>query len=145
MSWRSRARPAAIAVLMAASLLGGGQAKAQAASSATTSHSIAPPRGATRVLAIGSLTAKATAEALPAVLEREVPATLQLYLQGSIDDWYAKPDQTGVVFILNVTTVDEARALLDPLPLGRAGMMTFTLTPIGPLRPLGILLGQKVR
>ncbi|KAA0070020.1 hypothetical protein CIW50_27865 [Tardiphaga sp. P9-11] len=97
-------------------------------------------RPVTRVLAIGTLTSKATAAALPAILAREVPATLKLYLDGKISDWYAKPDQTGVVFLLNVTTVDAAKAVLDPLPLGQAGMMTFELTPLGPLQPLGALL-----
>jgi len=100
----------------------------------------AKPGLVTRVLAVGNLTPKATAQALPAVLAREVPATLELYLAGKIDGWYAKPDQTGVVFILDVTTVEAAKALLDPLPLGQAGMMTFELTPIGPLQPLGRLL-----
>lgn len=97
----------------------------------------------TRVMAIGSLTAKATPEDLRSVLEREVPATLKLYLAGHIDDWYARTDRNGVVFILNVTTVAEARALLDPLPLGRAGMMTFEFTPLGPLRPLAKLLPRS--
>jgi hypothetical protein len=98
------------------------------------------PPVVTRVLAIGHLTAKATPAALPAVLAREVPATLALYLAGRIDSWYATADQTEVVFLLNATTPAEAHALLDPLPLGQAGMMTFTFTPVGPLRPLGLLL-----
>ena len=105
----------------------------------------AGPRPVTRVLAIGNLTPKATPAALPAVLAREVPATLELYLAGKIDGWYAKPDQTGVVFILNVTTVEAAKALLDPVPLGQAGMMTFELTPLGPLLPLGRLLPPKAK
>jgi hypothetical protein len=103
------------------------------------------PRLVTRILAVGNLTAKATAADLPQVLDREVPATLKLYLAGKIDAWYAKPDLTGVVFILNVTSVDEARALLEPLPLGQAGMMTFELTPLGPLQPLGLLLRQPAK
>ncbi|MGT2440737.1 hypothetical protein ACU4GH_38685 [Bradyrhizobium betae] len=106
---------------------------------------VAKPGLVTRVLAVGNLTSKATAQALPAILAREVPATLELYLAGKIDGWYAKPDQTGVVFILDVTTVEAAKALLDPLPLGQAGMMTFELTPIGPLQPLGRLLSPAAK
>ena len=116
------------------------QVPAQSAGRPATAPADAAQHRATRVLAVGSLTAKATGASLPPVLEREVPATLALYLGGKIDAWYAKPDQTGVVFILNVTTVAEARALLEPLPLGQAGMMTFDLTPIGPLQPLSLLL-----
>lgn len=119
-----------------------GAALAQSASPAPSAD---PQPIATRVLAVGSLTAKATSTVLPAVLEREVPATLRLYLAGSIDDWYARTDQAGVVFILNVTTVAQAKALLDPLPLGQAGMMTFEYTPLGPLRPLGMLLRRTAK
>ena len=36
----------------------------------------------------------------------------------------------------------EAHKLLEDLPLGRAGMMTFKLIPMGPLRPLGLLLPE---
>ncbi|MGI4763578.1 MAG: hypothetical protein ACRYGP_00665 [Janthinobacterium lividum] len=121
-------------------LLSPSQVPAQSAGQPATAPADMAQHRATRVLAVGSLTAKATGASLPPVLEREVPATLALYLAGKIDAWYAKPDQTGVVFILDVATVAEARALLDPLPLGQAGMMTFDLTPIGPLQPLGLLL-----
>ncbi|MDA9521312.1 hypothetical protein XI06_13260 [Bradyrhizobium sp. CCBAU 11434] len=105
--------------------------------------SVAAQHHTTRVLAIGKLTEKAKSADLPEVLSREVPATLELYLRGKIADWYATAEQTEVVFLLNVTSVEEARALLEPLPLGQAGMMTFDLTPIGPLLPLGRLLKAK--
>lgn len=99
----------------------------------------------TRILAIGTLTKRASPTTVPQVLQDEVPATLRLYLAGKIDAWYAKTDQTGVVFILDVRSIVEAHALLDPLPLGRAGMMSFEFIPLGPLRPLGILLHQPAK
>jgi hypothetical protein len=46
------------------------------------------------------------------------------------------------VFLMNVTDPAEARALLERLPLGRAGMMTFQYIPMGPLWPLGLLLRE---
>jgi len=128
---------ATIGALVLAMMVGTG---ATAAKAADTPGAAGKPGLVTRVLAVGNLTSKATPEALPAVLAREVPATLELYLAGKIVGWYARPDQTGVVFILDVTTVEAAKALLDPLPLGQAGMMTFELTPLGPLQPLGRLL-----
>jgi hypothetical protein len=42
---------------------------------------------------------------------------------GKIDQWYYKTDKTGVVFIMNLSDAGEARALLEGLPLGQAGMM----------------------
>jgi hypothetical protein len=97
----------------------------------------------TKLLAIGSLTPNANAAALKPILPSEVRETVQLYLAGKLDQWFAKQDQTGVVFILNVTDPKEARELLEKLPLGRAGLMEFQLIPLGPLRPLGVLLSKS--
>jgi hypothetical protein len=55
---------------------------------------------------------------------------------------YYKTDETGVVFILNLSNVGEARALLEELPLGQAGMMEFELISLGPPKPLGLLLAE---
>ena len=95
----------------------------------------------TKLLAIGSFTAGATPEAWKPLVPAEMRQTALLYLSGKIDQWYVKPDQSGVVFVLNVTEPADAKALLDPLPLGRAGLMTFQFIPLGPLSPLRTLLG----
>lgn len=73
----------------------------------------------------------------------EVRDTLRLYLAGKLDQWFVRRDQNGVVFLLNVTTVAEAQALLDKLPLGEAKLMEFDLIPLGPLTPLGLLLPEN--
>ena len=100
---------------------------------------------ATRVLAIGSFTEKAmnAAKRLP-VMTKEVPATLRLYLLGKIEQWFIKPDLSGPVFIMNATTAEEARELLDELPLGLEKMMNFELIPLGPLTPLRLLLNDQL-
>jgi len=98
-----------------------------------------------KIIAIGSLTEKALqAEKSErfAVLQKEVPATVQLYLEGKIDNWFVKVDGNGVVFIMNVNTVEEAHSVLEALPLGLAGLMEFNLIPVGPLSPLRLLLNQ---
>jgi hypothetical protein len=95
----------------------------------------------TKVMAIGQLTEKGkTAGNFIAIMLREVPATVNLYLDGKIENWYAKSDKTGVIFMMNVTTVEAAHDLLDVLPLGVEGLMTFDLIPVGPLSPLRFLL-----
>jgi hypothetical protein len=70
-----------------------------------------------------------------------VRATVRTYLAGKIDQWYVQTASTGVVFIMNVATAAEAKTILQALPLGVAGLMEFQLIPIGPLQPLGFLLG----
>lgn len=94
----------------------------------------------TKVLAIGSLTGKGTPADATGMMSQEVPATVRLYLAGKIDSWYVRKDTRGVVFLMNVTTIEEAHELLEKLPLGVAGLMKFDLIPIGPLSPLNYLL-----
>ena len=98
------------------------------------------PVPTTHILAIGTLTSPVTPEDMQDLLPREVKATVAIYLDGKIDQWWAKQDGTGVVFLLNVTSVEEAHAMLEKLPLGVAKRMTFELMPLGPLRPLRALL-----
>ncbi len=74
------------------------------------------------------------------IMRQEVRDTVKLYLAGKLDQWFVRRDQNGVVFLLNVSSVDEARTLLEGLPLGQAKLMEFDLIPLGPLSPLGILL-----
>jgi hypothetical protein len=75
----------------------------------------------------------------------EARDTMRLLLAGKIDQWFAKIDGSGAVFLMNVTGPAEAHALLEKLPLGQASMMTFQLIPVGPLWPLGLLLGEPAK
>jgi hypothetical protein len=93
----------------------------------------------TKVLAIGTWTAKATPATIPPVMPSEAYDTMRLMLAGKIDQWFAKNDGSGAIFLMNVTDPAEAHALLESLPLGKADMMTFQLIPVGPLWPLGLL------
>jgi hypothetical protein len=99
----------------------------------------------TKVLAIGSWTAKATPETRPPIMPFEARDTLRLQLAGKIDQWFAKSDGSGAVFLMSVTDPAEAHALLEELPLGQAGMMTFEAIPMGPLWPMGLLLRQPAK
>jgi hypothetical protein len=99
----------------------------------------------TRVLAIGSWTAKATPETRPVIMPFEARDTLRLMLAGKIDQWFAKSDGSGAVFLMNVTDPAEAHKLLEALPLGQADMMTFELIPVGPLWPLGLMLAEPAK
>ena len=101
-----------------------------------------PPVPTTKVLAIGRINPGTTREKVMAVMQKEVRDTVLLYLSGKRDQWFVRRDQNGVVFILSVTSVEEAKTLLDKLPLGEAKLMDFDLIPLGPLAPLGLLLQE---
>ena len=96
----------------------------------------------TKILAIGRLNGPPTPEVLKLLASREVPETVRLYMAGKIDQWYSLQNGNGVVFILNLSSLEEAHSMLEALPLGQAKLMTFELIPIGPLRPLALLLAQ---
>jgi hypothetical protein len=94
----------------------------------------------THILAMGHLTPGTNRADIAPVMKDEVPATMKLYLDGKIDQWYYRNDGQGIVFVMNCTTVEEAHAILEKLPLGQHKMMEFELIPLGPLAPLGSLL-----
>jgi hypothetical protein len=96
----------------------------------------------TKVLAIGSFTAKGTPAAVKPVLLQEVRETVKIYLTGKLEQWYVKSDQSGVVFLMNVNDPREAQALLQKLPFGQAGLMDFQFVPLGPISPLRLLLTE---
>src|SRR5260370_23681038 len=77
----------------------------------------------TKILAIGSVTAKGTPEAIAPVLPFEVRATVRNHLAGKIEQWFFQTEGYGVVFIMNATSTAEAHELLEKLPLGEAGKM----------------------
>lgn len=74
------------------------------------------------------------------VMQSEVRQTVQLYLDGKIQQWYARGDGRGVVFLLDCKTVEEARGVLEVLPLVKENYASFEYLPLGPLAPLRLLL-----
>jgi hypothetical protein len=101
-----------------------------------------PPPSTPTTVVMTSLTIKTDADRSQVVkaMPDEVRATVKLYLDGRIQQWYARSDGRGVVFILNCSTVAEARTLMEELPLSKAGLATLEFTPLGPLTPLRALL-----
>ena len=93
-----------------------------------------------KVFAVGNIANPPTPEVRDAILSKEVPHTLRLYLDGLIEQFWFRTDKPGVFFLMSVESVDQARSTVEALPLARAGIMTFELTPVGPLAPLARLL-----
>ena len=99
-----------------------------------------PATPTTKILAIGTFAPGTDMQLVQRTLPAEVRATAELYLEGKIDQWYSLENRPGVMFILNVADIGAAHAMLQALPLGKAHLMTFELSPIGPLKPLRQLL-----
>ena len=92
-----------------------------------------------KVMAIGTLK-RLSQEQRQRYLPKEVPATLQLYLDGKMEQFWMRDKEEGVIFLMNMDSLDEADRLLKALPLGQNNLLTFDLMSIGPLLPLGLLM-----
>lgn len=76
------------------------------------------------------------------VMPEEVRDTVRLYLDGKIQQWYARGDGRGVVFILNCATVEDAKSLMESLPLWKGSYVNLDYMALRPLTPLKLLIGD---
>ena len=95
-----------------------------------------------KVIAIGSLVQTITPEQRQQIMPKEVAATLKHYLDGKIEQFWFR-EKTGPIFLMNVESVEQAKAKLDTLPLVAVKLMTYELMPVTPLSPLGLLIQGK--
>jgi hypothetical protein len=95
----------------------------------------------TAVLVIETPRQGVTAQQIMAVIPQEIEATVRLYLGGKIREWYSRGDGKGVVFLVDAKTEDEARAVMETLPLAKQQLMDHQYIPVGPLMPLMALIG----
>ena len=94
----------------------------------------------TTVMATLTVKEGITRDQFAKIMPTEVQDTVRLYLDGKITQWYARGDGKGVVFFLDCKTVDEAKAILEKLPLIKANFASFDYVTLGPLSPLRYLL-----
>ncbi|WP_342737866.1 hypothetical protein [Bradyrhizobium sp. B117] len=106
------------------------QAQAQAQATSPT----------TAVMVILTVKPGITREQVMAVMPDEVRQTVQLYLNGTVREWYSRSDGRGAVFLLNVKDVAEGHAIMDGLPLARQELVDHEYIAVGPLMPLRLLM-----
>lgn len=101
-----------------------------------------PSPRTTEVMVI--LTAKqgVSRQQIMSIIPAEIRATVKLYLDGRIRQWYSKGDGRGVILVLDVKTSDEAHAIMETLPLTKENLMDHEYIPVGPLLPLAALMGE---
>ena len=89
------------------------------------------------------LTAKqgVTRQQITDVMPSEIRETVKLYLDGKIRQWYSRGDGKGVIFLIDAKTQDEARAVMETLPLSKEQLMDHEYILVGPLMPLMGLMG----
>jgi hypothetical protein len=93
-----------------------------------------------KVLAIGSIVKPVSDEQRKQIMPEEVPATLKHYLDGNIEQFWSRQDAPGVIFLMNVESVEQAKVELNALPLVTGGFAKYDFLPVTPLIPLRVLI-----
>ena len=94
----------------------------------------------TGVMVIQTAKQGVTPQQIIAVMPSEIRATVKLYFDGKIRQWYSRGDGKGVVFLVVAKSEDEARAVMETLPLAKEQLMDHQYIPVGPLMPLRALM-----
>ena len=98
-----------------------------------------PTPTTTAVLVIETAKPGVTAQQIMAIIPAEILATVKLYLDGKIREWYSRGDGKGVIFLVDAKTENEARAIMETLPLAKEDLIDHEYIPVGPLTPLRAL------
>lgn len=93
----------------------------------------------TEVIVIETPKQGVTAQQVMAVIPEEIKATVKLYLDGKIRQWYSRGDGRGVVFVVDAKSEYEARTIVETLPLSKEHLIDHQYVPVGPLMPLRAL------
>jgi len=97
----------------------------------------------TGVFALLKAKSGVTREQIMAIMPAEIRATVQLYLDGKIREWYSREDGKGAVFLLNTGDIAEASFIMESLPLAKEHLLDHEFIPVGPLMPLRLLAGSQ--
>jgi hypothetical protein len=114
--------------------------------SAETNSSVAEAQAVspttTGVLVILTAKAGVKREQIMAIMPKEIRATVQIYLNGKIREWYSRGDGRGAVFLLDTRDVAEAHAIMEGLPLAKENLLDHEYIAVGPLFPLRLLMSN---
>ena len=102
-----------------------------------------PKSVTTGVLVLMTAKPGVTREQVMKFIPSEIRATVRLYLDGKIRQWFSRSDNRGVVFLLDCKDTAEAHTLIDALPLSAENLLDHEFIPVGPLLPLGALLAAS--
>ena len=124
----------AAALALIGCLVGFNSANAQGAAMKTTPT--------TKILAIGTINPGFEQSQVFAVLPEEIRETVDLYLDGKIEQWYSLQGKPGVAFIINITDPAVAHKMLEKLPLGQAHNDELRTDPHWPAQPASLFTGH---
>ena len=95
-----------------------------------------------KVFAIATSKPTFTPDKMQEYLRAEVRATVQHYLDGTIEQFWFR-EKLGPIFLMNVESVEQAKKSLAELPLVANELMTYDVFPVSTLSPLRLLVHGK--
>ena len=113
----------------------------QSSSPAPQPASGVPSPKTTEVMVVLTAREGVTRQQIMNIMPAEIRATVKLYLDGKIRQWYSRGDGKGVIFLIDAKTVDEANAIVETMPLSKQNLVEHQYIPVGPLVPLTALIG----
>jgi hypothetical protein len=96
-----------------------------------------------KILAIEREVPDATSREYKPYLEEEAYKVWELYQSGKFREIYFRQDQSSAVIILECDNPEEAKYLLELLPLVREGLITFEVFPLSPYPGFSRLFAEK--
>ena len=96
----------------------------------------------TEVMVILTAREGVTRQQIMTVMPAEIRATVKLYLDGTIRQWYSRGDGRGVIFLIDAKTAADAHAVVDTMPLSKENLVDHEYIPVGPLVPLAALISR---
>ena len=97
-----------------------------------------------KILAIDKVLPDATPDKVKENFMKEVNHTIKMYLADVVREMYFRQDRSGTILMLEAPSMEDARTLIDRMPMVQAGLIDFDLIPIGPFVPLALLLDEEV-
>ena len=96
-----------------------------------------------KILAIEKEVPGLTAEDFKPHLKAEAVKVWELYQAGVFRELYFRQDRSEAVLILECADVEDAKQVLNTLPLVKEGLSTFDIIPLGPYPGFSRLFAEE--
>ncbi|UCG80831.1 MAG: hypothetical protein JSV60_00685 [Desulfobacterales bacterium] len=96
-----------------------------------------------KILAMDRFLPGVTEEKVYPHLKEEAARAWELYTNEVFREIYFRKDRPGAVLILECNDVEEAREVLNSLPLVKANLIEFDIIPLGPFMPFSVLFAEE--